>query len=89
MVGGGGWIHATKCPGCVAEHLLEMSPDEMERIIQRKMEASGNPEAMDQTAASTVEELRDQRDAGAQQWKSDTRNRRRNDRKKKKKGKKK
>jgi hypothetical protein len=48
----------------VAEHLLEMSPDEMERIIQRKMEASGNPEAMDQTAA-TVEELRDQRDAAA------------------------
>jgi hypothetical protein len=64
--------------------LCGRTPDEMERIIQRKMEALGNPEAMDRTAA-TVEELRHQRDAEVE----DTRNRKRNARKKKGTGKKK
>jgi hypothetical protein len=71
--------------GAMAQ-LCGTTPDEMERFAQRMMEGSGTPEAMDRTAA-TVEELRDQRDAAAE----DTRNRRRNARtnKKKKKGKRK
>jgi hypothetical protein len=61
-----------------AAQFFGTTQDEMERMIG--LETSGPPEFMDQTAA-TVEELHDQRDAGA-------RHMRRNARKKKKTGKK-